>query len=170
MDKKEFIFPGVILGLVLIIAIGLLLTQSRETTPPISSPLIASTTMAEGAGKTLSSTKTSTAITHYYPYGTTTLALNEVAGFKNAAAIRPIAVTTDSRCPAGVQCIQAGTVTISLKATSKGTSTILTPSLGDTFVYDGLTIKFASVEPLKTKDSEIMPSSYRFTFIVEPAS
>jgi hypothetical protein len=167
MDKKEFIFPGVILGLVLIIAAGLLLTQGRETTPPLSTSDTASSTVATTTAN--ATTTPPSAPAHYYPYGSVTLSLNQPAGFKSGVSIRPISVITDSRCPAGVYCIQAGTVSISLKTTSSGTSATHTMSVGDYITVDGTTITFTSVQPMKTKNP-ISASQYRFTFTVEPTT
>lgn len=185
MDKKELIFPGTILGIVLIAAIGLILTQGGQK-PALSTPDTATTTASstvatssdvtsggtsEGTGSTGtgSSGSVTPAPKYYYPYGSLTLAVNQAAGFRNGASIRPLQVLEDSRCPAEVQCIQAGTVKLSLKAKAGETTKTFTPSIGDTISFDGLSITFKSVAPLKTKAGMPAASAYRFTFVVEPA-
>lgn len=166
MDKKEFIFPGAILGLVLVIAIGLLLTQGRETTPPYTSTSTASSSLASTTTATSTATQ-APAPTHYYPYGRVTLGINQAAGFKNGISIRPLKVVTDSRCPTNVECIQAGTVTITLKTSAEGLSTMHTLSVGDFISVAGTSITFTSVAPAKTT-SGVSAGAYRFTFTVEP--
>lgn len=177
MDKKELIFPGTILGIVLIAAIGLIMTQKGEPAPLSSSPETATTTATSTkpviSGQGTSSTShqgsgTPSGPTSYYPYGKVTLALNQAAGFKDGLSIRPLAITGDSRCPIDVQCIQAGTVRLSLRTSVDGQSTTRSIGLGETLVIHGNSVTLASVEPARTKDGTISPSAYRFTFVVEP--
>ncbi len=181
MDKKEFIFPGTILGIVLIIAIGLIITQSPEapvlrtdglatSTSPVSEPSTTPTssqseTYSEGTGPK----PTSTGVTHYYPYGSTTLSLNQVAGFKNAVSIRPVAILTDSRCPVDVRCIQAGTVSLSLRVSGMGTSETRTIDLGKSMTIFGTNISFESVDPERRMSGAPELGAYRFTFTVKSA-
>ncbi|MDB4992139.1 MAG: hypothetical protein JWL75_384 [Parcubacteria group bacterium] len=178
MDKKEFIFPGTILGIVLIIAVGLIITHPKDATPLPTNGLATSTTTTSSvaASTTVHATPTnpttsgSTGVVHYYPYGTTVLALNQVAGFKNAVSVRPVSVISDSRCPAEVYCIQAGTVTISLKVSANGQSTVQNIHLGETITVSGTKISFESADPARHVTSAPEPSSYRFTFTIVPAN
>lgn len=168
MDKKEFIFPGVILGLVLIIAVGLLLTQGRQTTPPFQPVSVATTTASSTISVTPGKTGTSpSAPANYYPYGTVVLSINQAAGFKSGLSIRPTAVTEDSRCPSNVVCIQAGTVKISLKATVSGKSSTHSLALGSSVTINGDKITLKSVTPARTTEATPAASAYRFTFVVE---
>lgn len=100
-------------------------------------------------------------------YGNATLALGELATFKNIS-IRPVALLEDSRCPQDVQCIQAGTVRVSVEVASKsGTSTsILT--LGKKFTTDDFAITLANVIPGKISTTQNTESEYRLTFTVLP--
>lgn len=90
---------------------------------------------------------------------TVTLALNE-EGTLGMFSIKPIAVLQDSRCPAGVYCIQAGTV--ELKITIDGKDEVV--SLMKPLTLNGGTIKLTEVAPLKTAATKIKDSDYRFTF------
>lgn len=174
MDKKDFIFPGVILGIVIIVGLGLLLTHGN---PPPLIPTNSLATSTSGSASTTPDTtqatpsgSTSVPPTHtpvsYYPYGTITLALNQPAEFKDTVAIRPLAVIEDSRCPIGVQCIWAGTVKLSLKVNVNGVAKTETIQLGQSITAGSDTITLDSVSPSHPKSGTISPSSYRFTFIV----
>lgn len=184
MDTKDFIFPGVILGLVIIIGLGLLLTHgSSPTLIPIGSVATSTTTSTASTTQT-SSSSTSTPVstgtkgttTHtptpnaYYPYGTLTLALNQAAVFKDGMSMRPTAVLEDSRCPMGVFCIQAGTTKISLVVRSGDSARTETIQLGRSIIVGNDTITFDGVTPPRSHTGTIAPSDYRFTFTVTPKS
>ncbi len=189
MDKKELIFPGIVLGLVLVIALGLILTQKDEImpirtpqavtststtgtttvsaeTPALSPDSVGSASGSAGAGH---ASWDSSEPANYYPYGTVTLSFGQAAGFKDGLSIRPLTLMQDSRCPIDVQCIQAGTVRISLKTNTGETTDIRTISLNDRITVGGDTIIFASVEPARMRDNAPAESAYRLAFVVEPA-
>lgn len=99
------------------------------------------------------------------PYGQVKLHLNQTARFADIS-VTPTAVVEDSRCPAGVQCIQAGTLRVRLSVHSgMGTSTPII-KLGETVTTEAETIKFVSSDPLKTTTG-ISPADYVFTFDIE---
>lgn len=79
--------------------------------------------------------------------------------------ITPLVVTEDSRCPAGVMCIQAGRVVVQVKVESAlGTSE---PSLtvGQSITTEAETVTLVSVSPEKLGNPVgIQPGDYRFTF------
>lgn len=173
MDKKDFIFPGVILGIVIIVGLGLLLTHG--STPPLISNNAAATSTPDAMATTTPDTGSTTPVTPvhsspaptaYYPYGTITLALDQPAVFKDGLSIRPVTVTEDSRCPMGVQCIQAGTVKLSLRVNTGNGPKIETIQLGQSVTVGTDTITLDSVSPSHPKSNTILPSSYRFTFIL----
>jgi hypothetical protein len=178
MDKKEFIFPGTILGIVLIIAIGLIITQPRYASPLPSTNVATSTSasttssLPTGHSGTVTTThpvKPSTP-THYYPYGTTVLGVNQVAGYMNGVSIRPIAVLADNRCPVEVYCIQAGTITLSLKVSAKGQSTVENIHLGQKITVSGMQIIFESADPVRHMAGNPDTNAYRFTFNAVPVT
>ena len=81
--------------------------------------------------------------------------------------ITPFGVPSDSRCPKGVTCIWAGTVSVSVRleeegrATIEATSTLHTPiSVGDKKVT------LYGVTPVAIPKIHITPSDYRFNFLV----
>lgn len=166
MDKKEFIFPGVILGVVIITAAGLLITHSQRPALTLNGDIASSTasTTEDGTGSTTKPGISS----GYYPYGTLTLSINEVAGFKDGLAIRPAAVVEDSRCPQDVLCIQAGTVKVSLKADVNGKDDMEVIELGKSITLGSDTVTFTAAEPVRMKDAPPTQSAYRLTFVVEP--
>lgn len=100
------------------------------------------------------------------PYGNVTLALGQVAHFKNIS-IRPLKLIEDSRCPVDVQCIQAGTVRVQIEVVSgMGTSTSIV-TLNKTFITEAEAITLTSVTPGKVSTVHNAESDYRFTFSVQ---
>jgi len=184
MDKKEFIFPGVVLGLVLVTAVGLLITQHSDSkTPLVAGPTVSSTSdvadvadaaapsttkTASAPSKAGSASTASAAPKYYYPYGTLTLSVNEVAGFKDGLSMRPVQIVEDSRCPADVECIQAGTVRVSLKTSINDLPAYQTVTLGKSVQIHGDTITLVSVAPARMKDSTPAEGAYRLTFKITP--
>lgn len=162
MDAKDFIFPGVILGLVIIIGIGLLLTHSEE---PTLVPTNLATSTQIGISTTTSSTATSSTGAAQ-AYGSVTLALGQAAVFTDGLSIRPMRILEDSRCPADVECIQAGTVKLNFSAVMNGKMTAETVTIGQSIQIDGDTVTLESAAPAKTKAGYPPPSEYRFTFTV----
>jgi hypothetical protein len=172
MDKREFILPGAILGIVVIVGIGLLLTYENQPAPldtnGIATSTVSSTTLPV-------STTTPTAPVGgrpaprpgtYTPYGPVTLPLNKAAGFADGLSLRPISIVEDSRCPQDVECIQAGTVRVSLRTTVAGKSETRTLALGEKLTRNGTTITFTGAAPARTTSSAPAASSYRLTFSV----
>lgn len=100
------------------------------------------------------------------PYGTVTLRIGELATFKDVS-IKPMALVEDSRCPVGVQCIQAGTVRLKLEVTTATADTSIV-SLGQVFTTKGMSITLTAANPAKHPQVETMPSEYQFTFTVVP--
>lgn len=100
-----------------------------------------------------------------HPYGRVTLKIGETAVFKDLT-ITPTAVTQDSRCPESVQCIQAGTVEVSLKIVSGLGTSNSSVSLGETVTTESENIKFVSASPAKLIPGTISTGDYRLTFDV----
>jgi len=167
MDAKDFIFPGVILALVIIVGIGLLLTHSDR--PTLLPNTAATSTDAGTASSTIATTTqpaTPTPTSSVQPYGSVTLALGQAATFADKSSIRPIRILGDSRCPVGVQCIQAGTVNLSIMTTANGKTTTETISIGQSIHVGSDTVTFDSVTPQKHPGGYPASSDYRFTFTV----
>jgi len=81
--------------------------------------------------------------------------------------ITPIEVLEDSRCPADVACIQAGTVRVRASIESGGQRSDGVFILGIVETRESETITLVSVEPAPFAGRSISPSDYRFTFGIE---
>jgi hypothetical protein len=78
--------------------------------------------------------------------------------------VTPLAVVEDSRCPAGVQCVWAGRVRLSVRiATGAGTATREMTSGMPLAVADGA-LTLVEVRPLRRRDSAPAPADCRFGF------
>ena len=78
--------------------------------------------------------------------------------------ITPLTVLEDSRCPAGVQCVWAGRVRLSVRiATGAGTTTREMTSGMPLAVADGA-LTLVEVSPQRSRDSTPSPADYRFGF------
>ena len=96
----------------------------------------------------------------------TSAALNERI-FTHGIHITPLSVVGDSRCPVDVNCIQAGTVRLSVKLES-GTSTqtqVLT--IGSKVGFGGKSVALSAVTPAAHTKTPIVPTDYRFEFLVD---
>jgi hypothetical protein len=78
-------------------------------------------------------------------------------------------VSSDSRCPEDVQCIQAGSVTtkVSLVTDTDRASTNIV-SGGKPFAIDTFTVSLIEVSPKKKSTVTVSPKDYLLTFLVEP--
>ena len=84
-------------------------------------------------------------------------------------SINPTEVVEESRCPTGVQCIQAGTVRVSAMVTARGGNgtpelTIFALGVPITVGLDQITLIAAT--PAPKSGSPITPNDYVFTFTV----
>lgn len=82
------------------------------------------------------------------------------------AVINPWAVLEDSRCPATVQCIQAGRVRVAVNISSpyKKVNTEMEP--GDRVFVGSFTLLLKEVNPPKITTRKIQDNEYRFVFEV----
>lgn len=81
-------------------------------------------------------------------------------------SLTPLSVIEDSRCPKDVQCIQAGTVRVSVKLESGLGTSVQTFTVGQTITTETEAITLTSVQPEKISTKTILPADYRFTFTV----
>jgi hypothetical protein len=76
-------------------------------------------------------------------------------------------ITEDSRCPADVQCIQAGRLESRVKVEAGKTSTDLTVATDNSpVVFSDYFIALVSVEPMAHSEKSPAPADYRLTYIV----
>lgn len=96
--------------------------------------------------------------------GAITLALKQrgaIGGF----AVIPLRVEEDSRCPASVQCIQAGTVRLAVRIAGRArlqpVLTLRRPSRLDSNSW----LTLCAVTPYPARPGRIRPAAYRFSFV-----
>lgn len=94
-----------------------------------------------------------------------TAGLNQVASV-GGLRIRPIEVIEDSRCPANVQCVWAGRLSVRARMNGPGWTQIRDFQLGDPQAVDHYLVTLINADPPKTAPAPIDPRSYRFTFAV----
>ena len=82
----------------------------------------------------------------------------------NGLRIRPIEVVEDSRCPATVQCVWAGKLTVRARMYGPGWTQIRDFELGVPQAVDYKRVTLVAAEPQKQTGAEIDPRAYRFTF------
>ena len=95
--------------------------------------------------------------------GVFTLALGET-GTSHGWTITPTALEEDSRCPIDVQCIQAGTVRVSVRVGSSTSESIV--GLTTPVAIEGGQITLVKVTPDKNSKNPTKPAEYRFSFLV----
>jgi thiol-disulfide isomerase/thioredoxin len=108
-------------------------------------------------------TKKPITTSHVPPKGSIKVKLGEKYEAQGASAM-VTEVVEDSRCPTDVQCIQAGTVKIKVKAFYKILSKTITMTLGQPFSYKGYSATLVDVLPTPTSSTKINPSDYVFYF------
>ena len=88
-----------------------------------------------------------------------------VSGF--STKITPLEVVEDSRCPADVQCIQAGTVRLPVKLQSASGDSESIVTLNTPITTEAEEITLMQVTPNPVAGTQFLPSDYRFTFWVK---
>lgn len=149
MNKRLIILIGVAIVAVGIFA-GLVLYGGQKNLPiteiPLDSPIL-----DDG--------------TQFHAYGAVTMKLGEQVAFEDLS-MRVISLEEDSRCPTGVQCIQAGTVRVKVEIVSGlGTSTPIV-GLGKSVTTEAEIITLTTATPHPARDVSIAQNEYQFTFTV----
>ena len=85
---------------------------------------------------------------------------------ENDIRIVPLALVSDSRCPKDVTCIQAGTISVSVLLKKEGETKTVTLALGESVLFAGKDVRFATVSPQSLSKVKLTPEDYRFEFIV----
>lgn len=89
--------------------------------------------------------------------------IGETAALPNGATITPLRVEEDSRCPAGVQCVWAGQVRLTVRIDRGGSDTRELVS-GKPVAAAGGTLELTEIAPTKRKGVPLFPEDYRFGF------
>ena len=83
-----------------------------------------------------------------------------------SASVRPLRLLGDSRCPADVECVWAGTVKILVEVVAHRKLHRRTIALDEAIRLDrGVWVTLALVCPVARAGEKIPPSSYRLTFL-----
>ncbi len=130
-------------------------TASTSTSTPAANQTVKPRTPAKG------STTKPTPVQELVgtPLGTT-LSIYDVS-------VTPIEVVEDSRCPTGVQCIQAGRIRVKTLI-SNGTKTVERIfQLDDPITFDNIAFTLTTVSPVKKANATITPAEYRFVFVAQ---
>ena len=78
----------------------------------------------------------------------------------------PQELLEDSRCPVDVQCIQAGTVRVSVILDAEGEQKTVIMTQGVPVVFVGRVIELVSVAPVPNSKVTIRKQDYQFVFSV----
>ena len=87
--------------------------------------------------------------------------------FTHGIHITPLAVVGDSRCPVDVNCIQAGTVRLSVKLESGTTTQTQVLTMGSKVGFGGKSVALTAVTPATHSKTPIVSADYRFEFLVD---
>lgn len=84
-----------------------------------------------------------------------------------SVTLTPLRILEDSRCPASVQCVQAGTVRLAVRASAEEGSREVALRLGEPQqVWPGTWLLLAAVCPQPRLPGAIAPEAYSFTFSI----
>lgn len=98
--------------------------------------------------------------------GLATVAIEQRAEL-GGVAVTPLRVEEDSRCPAEVQCVQAGTVRLAVRVEEGGAGRETVLTLGQPMgLIDGRTLRLAAVCPYPRHPGAIVRADYRFTLVL----
>ncbi len=81
--------------------------------------------------------------------------------------VNPEEVVSDSRCPQGVQCVWAGTVSVRTVLSTEVSHGEHVLVLNEPRVFGNYTVTLVEVSPIPKEGEKIPVSSYRFTFEVK---
>jgi hypothetical protein len=159
-----------ILGLVVVAAIAFMVASSTGDGINLNATSTPATTTTTGTGSNsgqptggTSEVSQNSGITES---ATLTLALGQ-EGSVGGVTLKPTTVVEDSRCPSGVQCVQAGTFRVNVIITSGGGTFTRTMELGVTNeIVGGQTLALTSVSPAAFPGGTPSNESYRLTFTI----
>lgn len=95
------------------------------------------------------------------------------AGFGQAAVVgslqvRPISLVEDSRCPANVQCVWAGRLTVLAEIEGVPGTETAALTLGTALDLGPVSVTLVAAAPDKVEGKPIERGEYRFTFATNP--
>jgi hypothetical protein len=102
------------------------------------------------------------------PLGERSARLGDPAHFAGLS-LTPVAVVEDSRCPAGAQCIQAGTARLSTSIITGGVSTLRVLTLGTPIDVGGRSATLVALCPAPDVRWDVLSREMTATFAVAAA-
>jgi hypothetical protein len=81
--------------------------------------------------------------------------------------VTPLRIEEDSRCPTGVQCIQAGIVRVAVRIAEAGTRREAVAAIGRSLGLAAGRLTLCGVTPYPSHPGRIRPDSYRFRFALD---
>ena len=97
--------------------------------------------------------------------------LGQPAAFGRGVAATPLRIVEDSRCPIGVQCVQAGTLRVAVRIEEGGTARADVMTLEQPVrLAGGGFLTLAAVCPYPGQPGAIRAESYRFHFALGAAA
>ncbi len=167
-NNKNVVWAVIIIIIIIVLAIfafarnGSVMSDNQAVVSDNTNT--AANTGTSGTGGSGSNSGTVTAGTNpEFVFTDYTLRMGQVT-MVDGVAITPLAVEQDSRCAANVQCIQAGTVRVSMKFVFNNVSTTKSLVSGNEITVDGVTGTIISVSPQKMTNRDIAPAEYSFVF------
>lgn len=158
MEQEQNSKAWIWIVVAIVVIIALFFVFRPKTTPS-----------TEVGGETSTSTSPTSSLA-IRPYGEVELKLGETANF-NGISITPLSIVEDSRCPSGVQCIQAGTVRVNVKSLQNGGITKETVvGLNAPAKIDTFSVALVTVTPGTKANQKISNSDYRLRFRVNQAA
>ena len=91
-------------------------------------------------------------------------------GNSDGRAVTPLAVVEDSRCPASVQCIQAGTVRVQVRLEDAGESRVAIVGLKQPAALKNAWLHLVGACPDRLTPERLSGSKYSFTFAITDAA
>jgi hypothetical protein len=86
------------------------------------------------------------------------------------STVTALSLLEESRCPADVQCIQAGTVRLLARVSNRGQVATIPVGLRSPADIGGRWLHLVGACPYPSLSSPITRSAYRFTFLVDDSS
>ena len=84
--------------------------------------------------------------------------------------VAPLKVIEDSRCPASVQCIRAGTVRLQVRLEYDGNSRVEVVGLNQPVSFEGKWLHLVEVCPARSSPERLADRDYHFTFAISDAA
>lgn len=150
--RKDIVLVGSFGALLIVSVLAALFFGSSSARPAPSQPFVQDPAQTPGEVVT--------------GEGNVTLALGK-SGSLLGIVLTPILIEEDSRCPVGVNCIQAGVVRVRTVVEGVSGAQEHVFVIGEPFVVDGQAVTLLEVSPEPLPDMGMILEEYRFKFGIE---